>query len=213
MTSGRRGDRGQAFPIYVVVVAGLLFAALAFFVVGRASVTRSDAQGAADAAALAAAREARDGVLLNLDLAAIKPAEWKKIIDGDFFEPGEACAAAEAFAAKNDARTTRCKPALPRFTVEVETNGTVGDSVVPGTGAVRGRATATALIESKCHLGAVPTPSPTPTTPPGNGSPAPTPTPTTVNFTCGGELVKLDPLNPGKLSALTRRLFSVRLDG
>ncbi|MFG2228567.1 pilus assembly protein TadG-related protein [Streptomyces sp. NPDC048723] len=213
MIAGRRGDRGQAFPIYVVVVAGLLFAALAFFVVGQASVTRSDAQGAADAAALAAGREARDGVLLNLDLAAVKPAEWKKIIDGDSFEPGKACAAAEAFAAKNDARATLCRAALPRFTVEVETNGTVGDSVVPGTGAVRGRATATALIESKCELGAVPGPSLTPTTPPGGGSPAPTPTPPTVNFTCGGELVKLDPLNPGKLSALTRKLFSVRLDG
>ncbi|WP_445270133.1 pilus assembly protein TadG-related protein [Streptomyces sp. DSM 41634] len=213
MTSGRRGDRGQAFPIYVVVVAGLLFAALAFFAVGQASVTRSDAQGAADAAALAAGREARDTVLLNLDLAAVKPAEWKKIIDGDFFKRGEACAAAEAFAVKNDAKTTRCNPAPPRFTVEVETNGTVGDSVVPGTGAVHGRATATALIESRCQLGAVPTPSPSPTTPPEDGTPVPTPTPPTVNFTCGGELVKLDPLNPGKLSALTRKLFSVRLDG
>ncbi|MFD9370828.1 pilus assembly protein TadG-related protein [Streptomyces sp. NPDC060020] len=213
MTSGRRGDRGQAFPIYVVVVAGLLFAALAFFVVGQASVTRSDAQGAADAAALAAGREARDNVLLNLDLAAVKPAEWKKILDGDYFKVGEACAAAEAFAAKNDARTTMCEPTLPRFTVEVETDGTVGDSVVPGTGAMHGRAKATALIESKCHLGDVPTPSPTPTAPPGDASPAPTPPPPTVNFTCGGKVIKLDPLSPGKLSALTRKLFTVRLDG
>ncbi|MFE5561982.1 hypothetical protein [Streptomyces sp. NPDC056544] len=152
-------------------------------------------------------------MLLDLDLAAVKPAEWKKIVDGDFFKPGEACAAAEAFAARNDAKATLCQSVLPRFIVEVETNGTVGDSVVPGTGAVRGRATATALIESRCQLGAVPTPSPTPTTPPGDSSAAPTPTPATVNFTCGGELVRLDPLNPGKLSALTRKLFSVRLDG
>ncbi|MFB7257123.1 pilus assembly protein TadG-related protein [Streptomyces nojiriensis] len=213
MTVGRRGDRGQAFPIYVVAVVGLLFAALAFFVVGQASVSRSDAQGAADAAALAAGREARDAVLLDLDLAAVKPAEWKKILDGDLFKPGEACAAAEAFAAQNDAKTTLCQSALPRFTVEVETNRTVGDSVVPGTGAVHGTATATALIESRCQMGAVPTPSPLPTTTPGGGSPAPTPTPATVNFTCGGELVRLDPLHPGKLSALTRKLFSVRLDG
>ncbi|MFF4431839.1 pilus assembly protein TadG-related protein [Streptomyces sp. NPDC001513] len=213
MTSGRRGDRGQAFPIYVVVVAGLLFAALAFFVVGQASVTRSNAQGAADAAALAAGREVRDNVLLNLDLAAVKPAEWEKILDGDYFAVGEACAAAEAFATKNDAKTTMCEPSLPRFTVKVETDRTVGDSVVPGTGDMPGRATATALIESKCHLGAVPTPSPTPTTPPGDASPAPTPPPPAVNFTCGGKVIKLDPLNPGALSALTRKLFTVRLDG
>ncbi|MFE9636516.1 pilus assembly protein TadG-related protein [Streptomyces sp. NPDC006463] len=213
MTSGRLGDRGQAFPIYVVVVAGLLFAALAFFVVGQASVTRSDAQGAADAAALAAGREARDKVLLNLDLATVTPADWKKIVNGDFFKVGEACEAAEAFAAKNDATATTCEPALPRFIVTVETSGTVGDSVVPGTGTKHGRATATALVEPRCHLGAVPTPSPTATTTPGGGSPAPTPAPPTVNFTCGGELVKLDPLNPGSLNALTRKLFSVRLVG
>ncbi|WP_301366956.1 pilus assembly protein TadG-related protein [Streptomyces xanthophaeus] len=206
-------DRGQAFPIYVVVVAGLLFAALAFFVVGQASVTRSDAQGAADAAALAAGREARDGVLLKLDLAALKPADWEKILDGDFFKVGEACAAAEAFAAKNDATTTMCQPTFPRLLVTVKTNGTVGDSVIPDTGSMHGTATATALIESKCHFDEAPAPSPTPTSPPEGGSPAPTPAPSTVNFTCGGELVKFDPLKPGSLSALTKRLFSVRLVG
>ncbi|MEU9104531.1 pilus assembly protein TadG-related protein [Streptomyces xanthophaeus] len=209
-------DRGQAFPIYVAVVAGLLFAALALFVVGQASVTRSDAQGAADAAALAAGREARDAVLVNLDLAAVAPADWKKIVDGGFFKVGEACAAAEAFAAKNDATAT-CTPSLPRFTVMVETKGTVGDSVIPGTDNMHGTATATALIESKCFLVAAATPSPSPT-PSGDGaSPSPTPTPTgppipsTVNFSCDGELFKLDPLKPGSLAEWTRRLFSVRL--
>ncbi|MGW7451786.1 pilus assembly protein TadG-related protein [Streptomyces sp. NPDC054787] len=205
-------DQGQAFPIYVVVVAGLLFAALALFVIGQASVTRSDAQGAADAAALAAGREARDRVLLDLDLATVQPADWKKIIDGKFFKVGQACAAAEAFAAKNDAKAT-CEPSLPRFTVTVETNRTVGDSVVPGTGSMHGTATATALIESKCHLGAVPTPSPTGTSPAGGGTPAPAPTPQAVSFSCDGELVEIDPLKPGSLGALTRKLFSVRLVG
>ncbi|MGW7440097.1 pilus assembly protein TadG-related protein [Streptomyces sp. NPDC054849] len=206
-------DRGQAFPIYVVMVAGLLFAALALFVIGQAAVTRSDAQGAADAAALAAGREARDKVLLGLDLAAVQPADWKKIVDGDLLKVGEACAAAEAFAARNDAEVSGCEPSLPRFTVRVETRGTVGESVIPETGSMHGTATATALIEPKCRLGAVPTapvPSSTPTTPEG-GSPAPTPPPATVNFTCDGELVKLDPLKPGSLSALTRKLFGVRL--
>ncbi|MFJ9544732.1 pilus assembly protein TadG-related protein [Streptomyces erythrochromogenes] len=206
-------DRGQAFPIYVVVVAGLLFAALAFFAVGQASVRRSDAQGAADAAALAAGREARDAVFVGLDLPSVEAGVWRRIVEGDFFEVGEACAAAEAFAAKNDAKAT-CRAALPRFTVTVETDEAVGDSVVPGTGDMRATAKATALIEPNCRLGAVVTPSPTPTptsTMPAGGSPSSAPNAPTVNFTCGGETFKLDPLKPGSLKALTRKLFSVRL--
>ncbi|MFE9477853.1 pilus assembly protein TadG-related protein [Streptomyces spororaveus] len=208
-------DRGQAFPIYVVVVAGLLFAALAFFAIGQASVTRSDAQGAADAAALAAGQEARDTVFLGLDLTALKPADWQKIFDGDLFEVGKACAAAEAFAEKNDARATGCEPHLPRFTVTVETNRTVGESVIPETGGMKGTATATALIEPKCRLGSAPTPTPTPAPTPTTGgeTSAPTPAPSTVNFTCNGEPVELDPLKPGSLRALTKKLFSVRLVG
>ncbi|MFB6579894.1 hypothetical protein ACFCYC_21215 [Streptomyces sp. NPDC056402] len=150
---------------------------------------------------------------MKLDLAALKPADWEKILDGDSFKVGEVCAAAEAFAAKNDATTTMCKPTLPRVLVTVETNGTVGDSVIPETGSMHGTATATALIESKCHLDAAPAPSPTPTAPPEGGSPVPAPTPSTVNFTCDGELVKFDPLKPGSLKALTKKLFSVRLVG
>ncbi|WP_327383535.1 MULTISPECIES: pilus assembly protein TadG-related protein [unclassified Streptomyces] len=213
MTSGRRSDRGQAFPIYIVVIAGLLFAALAFFVVGRAAITRSDAQGAADAAALAAGREARDAVLLNLDLAALKPADWERIVEGGLFKGGGACAAADAFAAKNNGKLTLCDPTPPRFTVSVETDAAVGDSVIPETGNLHGTATATALVQAKCSLRAAPAPSPTLTAPAEGSSPAPTPSPSTVDFTCGGELVKLDPLKPGSLSALTRRLFSVRLVG
>ncbi|WP_411105678.1 pilus assembly protein TadG-related protein [Streptomyces sp. cmx-4-9] len=220
MASRRRRspDRGQAFPIYIVVVAGLLFAALAFFVVGQASVRRSDAQGAADAAALAAGREARDQVFLGLDLVAMEPADWKRIIDGGFFREGAACAAAEAFAAKNGA-TASCEPALPRFTVRVETEESVGNSVIPGTDSMHGTAEATALIESRCFLVAAATPSPTPPAPTASPSPTPTPSPTSappppassVTFNCGGELVELNPLKPGSLTAWTRRLFSVRL--
>ncbi|KOV30074.1 hypothetical protein ADK97_30330 [Streptomyces sp. H021] len=52
-----------------------------------------------------------------------------------------------------------------------------------------------------------------PTAPPSGGSPPPAPNAPTVTFTCGGEIVKLDPLKPGSLKALTRKLFSVRLVG
>ncbi|MCX5376232.1 pilus assembly protein TadG-related protein [Streptomyces sp. NBC_00091] len=207
-------DRGQAFPIYVVVVAGLLFAALAFFVVGQAAVTRSDAQGAADAAALAAGREARDKVLFGLDLTALKPEDWRKIADGDYLKANGACAQADVFAGRNDARA-QCEASPPRFTVKVESNRTVGDSVIPGTNSMHGSATATALVESKCHLGTVATPSPAPTVPAGGSTPGPTPTASTapaVTFACDkGDPVKLDPMKPGSLRELGRKLFSVRL--
>ncbi|MFF2192632.1 pilus assembly protein TadG-related protein [Streptomyces sp. NPDC058157] len=212
----RPRDRGQAFPLYVVVVAGLLFAALAFFVVGQAAVTRSDAQGAADAAALAAAREARDTVLFGLDLAILKPEDWEKIADADYLKAGGACAQADAFAARNDA-SAQCEAAPPRFTVKVESNRTVGDSVIPGTNGMHGTATATALVESKCHLGQASTPIPTPTASAGGTTPEPTPTASaapTVTFTCDkGGPIKLDPLKPGSLRELGRKLFNVRLVG
>ncbi|MFF3861136.1 pilus assembly protein TadG-related protein [Streptomyces sp. NPDC002209] len=209
MIAHRFGDRGQAFPIYIVAIAALLFAALAFVAVGMAGATRSDAQGAADAAALAAAREARDNVFLGLDLLDLKPADWEKIVDGDLLKGTGACAKAVDFAALNDA-TAVCEPAASEFTVKVETNGTVGKSVVPGTSDRKGKATATALIEPRCSLSSAPTPAPTPaptTTP----SPSPSPGVGSVVFECRGKTLTLDPAKPGPLSQLARALFSVRL--
>ncbi|MBT2404731.1 MULTISPECIES: pilus assembly protein TadG-related protein [unclassified Streptomyces] len=217
MTATASRDRGQVFPIYIVVVAGLLFAALAFLVVGMAGATRSNAQGAADAAALAAAREARDTVFVNSDLLVFTPDDWEKILNGDRFELKGACDKAAVFAASNDA-TAECEPALPRFTITVTTNGTVGKSVVPGSEDVHGRATATAVIESRCSLAApapTPTPTPTPTATPA-ATPSPggggTEEPASVAFRCkGGVSLQLDPSNPGPLVKLARALFSVRL--
>ncbi|MFF4577497.1 pilus assembly protein TadG-related protein [Streptomyces sp. NPDC001389] len=207
-------DGGQAFPFYVVAVAGLLFVALALFVVGQAAVTRSGAQGAADAAALAAAREARDRVLFGLDLAALKPEDWAKIIDADHLKSNGACTQAAVFAARNDAKA-QCEVSPPKFTVKVESNRTVGESVIPGTDSMHGTASATALVESKCHLDEVADPSPTPTASTGRNGPEPTPTVSlapTVIFTCGqGGSIKVDPMKPGSLRELGRKLFSVRL--
>ncbi|MFH7593718.1 pilus assembly protein TadG-related protein [Streptomyces racemochromogenes] len=207
-------DRGQAFPLYVVMVAGLLFAALALFVIGQAAVTRSDAQGAADAAALAAGREARDRVLFGLDLTVLKPEDWSKIVDADYLKSKGACTQADVFAARNGAKA-RCEASPPKFTVTVESDRTVGDSVIPGTGSMHGTATATAVVESKCRLDGVADPGPTPTAPAGGSTPEPTPTASaapTVTFTCDkGDPIKLDPMKPGSLRELGRKLFSVRL--
>ncbi|GLV98942.1 pilus assembly protein TadG-related protein [Streptomyces lavendulae] len=207
-------SRGQAFPIYIVVVAGLLFAALAFFAIGQASVTRSDAQGAADAAALAAAREARDGGLTGLDLVGMKPDDWVKLLTGDLLTGAGACAAAVDFAARNDARAT-CESSLPRFAVAVETNRTVGESVIPGTDGMHGEARAAAVIEPLCTLGSAPTPSATPQPDPtatASAGPSATPVPARVKLRCkGGKSIDIDPLNPGSLRKLASSLFDVRL--
>ncbi|MFD4247538.1 pilus assembly protein TadG-related protein [Streptomyces sp. NPDC058525] len=212
MARRRVGDQGQAFPIYVVAVTGLLFAAFVFFAVGQASVRRSDAQGAADAAALAGAREARDDVLTGLDLGTLKPEDWDQLLKGKLLTSRAACAAAADFAARNDAKAG-CEPSMPRVTVTVTTNKSVGKSVVPGTDGMHGTASATALIEQLCELGSAPQPSATPQ--PGGGStPQPTSAPPLdpIKLQCkGGKPIQIDPLNPGSLRTLARSLFSVRL--
>ncbi|MFE2306173.1 pilus assembly protein TadG-related protein [Streptomyces sp. NPDC059411] len=206
MTARKPNDHGQAFPLYIVVVAAMLFAALAFFAVGMAADTRSEAQGAADAAALAAAREARDNVFAGLNLVDLKPVDWEKILGGQRFDVKGACAEAASFAERNKA-TAECEAALPRFTVSVTTNRTIGESVVPGTGAMHAKAVATAAIKPLCSFAPAPTPTSTPT-PSDGGVPKPDP----VTITCDGRgPIELDPQNPGQLSKLARSLFSVRL--
>ncbi|MFD8143349.1 pilus assembly protein TadG-related protein [Streptomyces sp. NPDC059708] len=209
-----KDDRGQAFPIYIVAIVGLLFAALVFFVVGQAGVTRSNAQVAADAAALAAAGEARDDAFLGLDLPGLKPDDWEKLVNGDLLSGEGACAKATEFATLNDA-TAECAAAIPLVTVTVTTNGTVGQSVVPGTEAVHGKATATARIKPRCSLRSAPSPAPTapaptpdPTSSPTSGS---SPGPGSVTFVCDGDPLTLDLGKPGPLRKLARALFTVRL--
>ncbi|MER5195069.1 pilus assembly protein TadG-related protein [Streptomyces sp. NPDC002755] len=151
MTRHRRrtyGDAGQVFPIYIVVVAGLLFLAFAYFAVGQAAVNRNGAQTAADAAALAAAQEARDELADLWELAVLDPTQWQKIFDGDVaLKPS--CWRAYELAAQNDASVDACKDGL-RTTVRVQANKPAGDSVIPITSTRKAHATATAVIESLC---------------------------------------------------------------
>ncbi|MFI6145158.1 pilus assembly protein TadG-related protein [Streptomyces sp. NPDC051109] len=211
MISAKFDERGQAFPIYIVLVAGMLFAAFAFFVFGRAALTRSNAQGAADAAALAAARDARDHLVPGLDFAKFDPGDWEKILSGELFDSAGACAKARTFAAKNDASAT-CTPRSRGFVVAVTTDGTVGKSVVPGTDSVHGQARATAAIEPRCTLDTAPMPAPTPSPTPTQG-PTPAPTPARpVTFKCkGGKDLVVDPSKPDPWRKIARTLFDVRL--
>ncbi|MEE1939278.1 pilus assembly protein TadG-related protein [Streptomyces sp. TRM 70361] len=148
-------DAGQAFPVYITAVAGLLFLALAFFAVGMASADRNDAQGAADAAALAAAQDARDGLREDL-LELFDPDVWEDLLGGgEVGDADGACGAAAEFARKNDAELTGCDPvSFPAgFTVGVRNTEPVGDSLIPGTESTYAEATATAVIEPRCDIG------------------------------------------------------------
>ncbi|MEU3850483.1 pilus assembly protein TadG-related protein [Streptomyces sp. NPDC029554] len=148
----RYGDTGQAFPIYITVVGGLLFLAFAYFAVGQAAANRNGAQTAADAAALAAAQERRDVLAGAWVQNLLDPAKWLDIFEGNTEGVGPSCWRAHQLAARNDARVIDCTEGLLRFTVEVETNKPVGDSIVPGTEERRSNASATAVIDSRCDF-------------------------------------------------------------
>ncbi|MFF9215890.1 pilus assembly protein TadG-related protein [Streptomyces viridosporus] len=145
------GDAGQAFPIYITVVGGLLFLAFAYFAVGQAAANRNSAQTAADAAALAAAQDRRDQLAGAWVQNLLDPAKWRAIFDGAAEGIDPSCWRADQLAAQNDATVVTCAPdGLLGYTVEVETNDTVGASIVPGTEEKKSQETATAVIEPRC---------------------------------------------------------------
>ncbi|WP_078616695.1 pilus assembly protein TadG-related protein [Streptomyces sp. 351MFTsu5.1] len=155
MTGSRsRDDAGQAFPIYITVVAGLLFLAFAYLAVGQAAANRNGAQTAADAAALAAALDTRDRITDKWVENILDPTKWQGIFDGvgvDF----NGCARADQLAAQNDATRLGCDAVsepYPGYTVVVRTNKTVGDSIVPGVEGKRSTESATAVIEPLCEF-------------------------------------------------------------
>ncbi|MGW0314553.1 pilus assembly protein TadG-related protein [Streptomyces flavidovirens] len=153
--AGLRQDRGQTLPMYVVVVGGLLFLAFAYFAFAQAAVARNGGQSAADAAALAAAQDVRDeltdGFIDSLD----SPDELADWLNGLGFE-GNGEAAAAQLAGENDSElldlTETEVNGNPAFTAEIETNYTVGESIIPDTGNIHAKADATAVIEPRCNI-------------------------------------------------------------
>ncbi|MGX4690120.1 pilus assembly protein TadG-related protein [Streptomyces sp. JNUCC 63] len=152
MTRPRRyGDTGQAFPIYITVVGGLLFLALAYFAVGQATVNRSSAQTAADAAALAAAQDTRGQLAAEWTKAVLDPTKWQSIFDGNGQGLQPSCWRAYQLAQQNDAHVLDCGTEDPlTYTVKVETNKSIGKSVAPITDSKHSKAHATAVIKPLC---------------------------------------------------------------
>ncbi|MEV8318200.1 pilus assembly protein TadG-related protein [Streptomyces sp. NPDC059900] len=151
-----RSDRGQTLPIYIWVTGILLFVAFAFFAFAQAASARNGAQSAADAAALAAAQDARDELLEGLGGSIGEGDDWLDWLGGDNFTGDGAEGAADALAADNDSSVISFGPAevngYPGFRVKVETDYTVGDSIIPGTESKHARAEATAVIKPRCDV-------------------------------------------------------------
>ncbi|MFH8349223.1 pilus assembly protein TadG-related protein [Streptomyces sp. NPDC018045] len=225
----RHRDAGQAFPVYIVAVAGLLFLALAFFAVGQAAVTRNSAQTAADAAALAAGQKYRDQLSAKLLDAIRTGAPWADLLGGRGVPGDDACANAQWFAGRNDADATCTPDAYPTsFAVEADTRRTVGRSVIPGTESTHASARARAVVEPRCTPGPAPDPVPGEGDGQGDGSdggqdqggeppadepPADDPPagPPAAHLTCeDGKEWTVDPADPRDLPEAAD-LFSVRL--
>lgn len=143
------------------MVAGLLFLAFAYFAVGQASMKKNEAQTAADAAALAAAQDARDQWSWP---GAFDFEKWDDLMSGRDIRAGS-CSAAGRLAAENDAHAISCGPEYwpeVSYTVTVETNEAVGSSVIASTKAQKAKATARAVIEPRCHIAESERPAPSP---------------------------------------------------
>ncbi|MFF0437669.1 hypothetical protein ACFYU9_36315 [Streptomyces sp. NPDC004327] len=201
-------------------MAGLLFLAFVYFAVAQAAVTRSGGQTAADAAALAAAQDAREQLRDGWLDVIIDPAEWDRYLKGEEYSRDRACERAEAFAAKNEAEVPPggCDLAQSgEFRVQIRTLNTVGTSLVPGTEKTHAVATATAVLEPRCFYEAPePTTPPTPTapTPTDSATPDPTPTPSPepepiTGLVCDGVKWTIDPEDPRLPAAVD--LFTIRL--
>ncbi|MFE1174794.1 pilus assembly protein TadG-related protein [Streptomyces sp. NPDC058773] len=220
----RRRDAGQAFPLYIVAVGGLLFLALAFFAVGQAAATRNGAQTAADAAALAAGQKYREllrkGVLDGLRDGSYRtdPTAWEELLNGRGIDSGAACESAGWFAGRNDARLSGsgCTPdSWPTsFAVEVITNDPVGDSVIPTTSTKHASAEATSVVGSRCTLDPASDDDTGGTDDKGgkegDGGKGGKDDDAPVNLTCDGKRWKLDPRHLTELPDAAD-LFSVRL--
>lgn len=186
-------------------MAGLLFLAFAYFAVAQAALTRNSAQTAADAAALAAAQDAREqlregwiGVILDPDL-------WDGFVEGEAYDHAAACEGAADFASRNDASLTGCDPLSSEdsgFKVTVHTTGGEPNSA---------KASAEAVIEPRCAFDkpdrpptSEPPPSPPPSDAPEEEEPAPI-----LGLACDGKPLEIDPEDP-RLPSVTE-LFTVRL--
>ncbi|MEU8544308.1 hypothetical protein AB0C52_30695 [Streptomyces sp. NPDC048717] len=201
-------------------MAGLLFLAFVYFAVGQAAAVRNGGQTAADAAALAAAQDARDQLRDGWLRVIGEPDQWGDYLNGEEYDSSRACDKAAWFAAENGSSLDGPCEAGPsgggeEFHVWISTNHSVGRSSVPGTEGQHAKATATAVLEPLCSFAPpeqTPPPSPTtlPPSPEPTATPSPEPAPAPITgLRCRGVDWTIDPEHPRLPSAAD--LFTVRL--
>ncbi|RYJ24702.1 hypothetical protein CU044_4613 [Streptomyces sp. L-9-10] len=221
-------ESGQAAPIYITMVAGLLFLALALFAVGQAGAKHSGAQSAADAAALAAAQESRDdfvslNILGNLGNL-LNPEFLDDIFNGNPVGTPVGCQAAARFADRNEAvldgEVNGCLPLGDRwgFEVHVRTQKPMGATILPGIADKKAEASATAVVEPRCTFVPAEDEENPPTegdeSPPDEDNPGDTEPVSPGSLDCGDDTMwEIDPEHLDDLDLLpdSADLFSVRL--
>ncbi|OAH13801.1 pilus assembly protein TadG-related protein [Streptomyces jeddahensis] len=213
MPGTARCEKGQAAPLYITAVVGLLFLAFLFFAFGKADAARNGTQSAADAAALAAAQESRDqlrnGFLQNI----LDGGYLQDILNGNQIGTYNGCQAAARFAELNDAELDPDKVTCAQlndgrwgFTVNLVSKKSMGDTILPGTENKHAKATATAVVEPRCQF------QPNEDAdPPGNGNGNGNGTkPSPGKIVCDGKDWPIDPKNLDLLPDMAD-LFTVRL--
>ncbi|MCX5142542.1 pilus assembly protein TadG-related protein [Streptomyces sp. NBC_00338] len=151
-----KSEAGQAAPLYITAVTGLLFLALIFFAFGEADVKRSGAQTAADSSALALAKESRSLMELDLKAHITDRAFYISAFNLPFLQGYTICPKAAGFAASNGASLEGCDGPTVKgrwgFHVAVRSNKPVTANLVPGAKGKRARTKATAIVESRCKF-------------------------------------------------------------
>lgn len=180
----------------------MLFLAFVYFAVGQAASTRNDAQTAADAAALAAAQDAREQLREGWLAVVLDPGQWDEFLAGAVYDASAACQQAEEFAARNGAELPDCAPLDPSgFRVTVRTTGA---------GARQATASAEAVIEPRCTFAEqVPTSEPPTSTPSAPSEGEQEEQGPITGLACDGDPWEIDPENPSLPDAVD--LFTVRL--
>ncbi|MBW3654132.1 MAG: hypothetical protein KY433_11240, partial [Actinobacteria bacterium] len=143
-----RAEDGQIMPVLMVTLIALVLVGTLLFQVARGSDQRARAQTAADAAALAGAREIRS----QLEALAMSGS-----LDISALDLGRVRAAADEYARRNGARVTKLERLGVDVRVEVATEDELGDPAAPvDSQDVKGTAKARASFSVVSSVGEVP---------------------------------------------------------
>jgi hypothetical protein len=131
---------------------------------------------------LAAAQDARDELVETLTAAIGQGDDWLDWLNSQDPPDAGATAAAQALASENSSTVKGgaervVRGGYPGFRVTVETNNTVGASIIPGTEGMHAKAHAVAVIQPRCDFD----PDADTTLP--------------IELNCDGQIVNIDPVD------------------